>query len=271
LVTRFELKSDTLASNPNALLWVPETLVLSKSIPAGSFIEVCRDPLRYFVSPDGRSQLAGGSIADGSQFVIAAGLGSNAVGRVVDGTESSALLIAGLKRLSLTDVFEFFSRDINRSVGRLLRPLSVFGAGFLLVYLLASSLYLLASSEIRSWQLERTASEVAPLFESERQVDALTSQSAQLAELANARVESWLMWEVIPAIWKNDGFLTGVFLDGDKLLLRARAPNAVAVLESISQSPVVADARFEAGVRQNAGQEDFAILLRLKSPSVTNK
>jgi hypothetical protein len=143
--------------------------------------------------------------------------------------------------------------------------------GLVSFYFLLVSTYLLSSLEIRQWQLERTANEVAPLFESERRIDTLSSHSAELAQLMNSRIDSWRMWEIIPAIWKNEGFLTGVSLEGDKLLLRVRAPSAVAVLEAISQSPLVTEARFEAGVRQNTGQEDFAITLRLKSPPVSTK
>jgi hypothetical protein len=265
MVTRYELKSGVLAIDPKALLWIPETLALSKALSPGSFVEVSRADLRYFVAADGRSQLAGGSIADGAQFVIGAGLGAGAAGSAIDAASLPSLLTQGIRQLSLADFSEFVSRDINRSVEKLVRPVSIIAASFVLAYLVVSSLYLGVYNQVRSWQLDRIAVEVAPLFESERQVDALSSRSAALAGLINSRHESWPLWEVVPLIWKNEGFLTGVFLDGDKLLLRARAPSAVAVLEAIATSPVVMEARFEAGVRQNAGQEDFAIVLRLKA------
>jgi hypothetical protein len=268
-VTRYELKPLAAHLMPAALLWIPETLALSKALPGASYFEVMRGSLRYFVTADGRSQLAGGAIIDGSQFALAAGLGANTTAINLGPEAVSPHLLRGLRSLSVSEFLEFVSRDLLSSALQLLRPLSLGAAVFVLGYLVLSSAYLLGFNQLRSWQLTQVEAEVAPLFVSERKLDALTRQSAAVAALLDARFESWPMWEIIPRIWEKNGFVTGIVLDDDELLLRGRAPSAVEILEAIAKSPGVSAARFESGVRQNQGQEEFSIVLRMGAPKAS--
>lgn len=271
LVTRYELKAKPTSEQFNALLWIPETLAISKSLRQGAYAEVHRNDLRYFVANDSRSQLAGASISDGDQFIIGAGLAANAHRISLDAGSVSRILKTSLKQFSPTELWELVSRDLSSAFWPMVRPLAVITGTIALLYLVLSSLYLLSFVQLREWQLEKVDALVAPLFKSEREIDLLSGRAISTAKLVDERVVSWPVWEVIPEIWKNQGFLIGLTLEADQVVLQARAPSAVTVLEAISKSPLVAEAKFESGVRQNAGQEEFTIALKLITPRGASK
>ena len=271
LVTRYELKAKPITGQFNALLWIPETLAISKSLRQTSYAEVYRNDLRYFVAADGRSQLAGASISDGDQFIIGAGLLVNAPRVSLDAGSVSRILEGSLKQFSPPELYELVSRDLSSVFWPMVRPLSAIAGTVALLYLVVSSVYLVSFVQFREWQLEKLDTTVAPLFKSEREIDRLSGRTISMAKLVDARVVSWPMWEVIPEIWKNQGFLTGLTFEADRVVLQARAPSGVTVLEALSKSPLVAEAEFESGVRQNGGQEEFTIALKLITPRVVSK
>lgn len=263
VVTFFDLDGKFALEAERSLLLVPESLLIAKALPTGSVAEVVRGGVRYFVSPDAVSQIAGGLIRTVDHFLMAVGLGAQA--EVVSVDRESLLRDAGsqLRRLSLGDWSGLVHPHLSGTLRR--RGLRVAaGAGIIaVVYFAAVSAYLLSMISWRTQQVEALGPQVDSLLVAQREVATTAKKVTEMDKLLVDRIATHRLWSGVAIVWQKGGNVSGLDMVDGELTIRGGAPSATDVLSALAGEKRFADARFVAPVRQVGELQEFSIGLRM--------
>jgi hypothetical protein len=263
-VTFFELRPGTLERLGRAIWLVPESAALARTLPRGRVASVERDGYRYFLSANGASQPAGGTVATAELFALAAGLDSGEAPLALERADLAARLSQGLRSLPADAWLRLRLPSARRRAPFEWRRIATVAGIALASYLALGSGYLMLTRESREARLEELGPEVDSLLAAQRELDLLAARRAGLEKVLEGRSNTYELWRVVGLAWTNGARLSAIELEDFELTLRGSAPTATDVLAALDQSPGVEGARFSAPVRGGkGGLEDFAITLTL--------
>ena len=263
-VSFFELRPGVLERVGRAIWLVPESTALAGTLPRGRVASIERDGYRYFVSANGASQPAGGTVATAELFALAAGLDSGEAPLSLGRADLVSRLPQGLRSLPADAWLRFRQPSAGRRRPLEWRRIATVAAVALASYLAFASGDLVLTRESREARLEELGPEVDSLLDAQRELDLLAERQAGLDEMLEGRAETYRLWRVVGTAWASGARLSAIELEDFELTLRGSAPAATDVLAALDQSPGVAGARFSAPVRSGkGGLEDFAITLTL--------
>lgn len=270
-VTIFELDPNFAAAQQQAVLWIPESLLVSRSLELSQLSDVDRFGLRYFCSKTGVSQLRGGLIRTPESYAMGVGVALIDEPLKLSESELRPLLLAQLLRLPATYWLRALQPGVWSRALQWLRPAAIACGASLLLYLTLFSAYLLGTTKWREYQLQRLGPEVGSLLIVQRNVDTASKEVELLAGALKSRPNSYRMWQLASAVWKTDGgALAGIsFLDGE-VTIRGSSALATDVLSSIGKLEGFQGAKFGAPVRQFGSREEFTIIVRV-APTVAVK
>ena len=269
-VTFFEVDRRFDLTGGGAIFFVPESFLISRSMPLGGVAEVTRDGFRYFVSERGSSQVAGGLIRSPQHYAMAVGFGLDGEPLQIDREGTAIRVLHQLRRLKAADLPGFLNPLLPVAIGPKLISLARSTTVILVVYLLLVSGYLLAEGWWREKEISALGSQVNSLLVKQRSVAQLSAEVEGLNKVAAGRDPTFLFWEVLPIVWKSRGSISEVSMLDGEITVRGAAPVATDVLGALADHAGFVDARFVAPVRQTGEQQEFAISLRLK-PTATGK
>jgi len=263
-VAFYELRPGVLEKVGRAVWLVPESAILSKTLPKGRVASVDRDGFRYFLASTGASQPAGGTVASAELFALATGLDGTEGPITLDREQAAQRISAGLRALSPRDWLRLRrpaassqARVDWRAVG------TVAGIG-LVAYLALASGYLLLTTESRETKLGTLGPEVESLLDAQREVDALAAQREGVQKVLAGQADTHELWRIVGIAWSKGANLNAVELLDFELTLRGSARSATEVLAALDVAPGVDSARFSAPVRgAKSGGEEFAITLTM--------
>jgi hypothetical protein len=263
-VSFFELRPGVLERVGRAFWLVPESAVLAGTLPRGRVASVERDGYSYFLSANGVSQPAGGTVATAELFALAAGLDSGEAPLSLGRSDLVARLPQGLRSLPTDAWLRFRQPAAARRAPLEWRRIATVAAVALASYLAFASGYLLLTRESREARLAELGPEVDSLLAAQREVDLLAARQAGLDGVLEGRADTYQLWRIVGTAWASGARLSAIELEDFELTLRGSAPAATDVLVALDESPGVTGARFSAPVRGGkGGLEDFAITLRL--------
>ena len=263
-VVFYQLREGVLDRVGRVLWLVPESVLVARSLSAGSVAAVERDGFRYFVASSGASQAGGGTIDSPELFALAAGFDEGADVMALDRNATGMLLLPSLLRLPPGAWLRFRKPGVGARWQVDWRPLAAVAAAGLVAYLGFASGYLAMARKAREAALADLGPEVETLLEAQRSVDDLAVEHAGLAKVANERVDSYVLWRIVAVAWSKGAELSGVEIKDRELTLRGRATLATDVLAAIAAVAGVKNARFSAPVRsERSGLEEFSITLTL--------
>lgn len=258
----YEVSRVLLAAPPRALIWVPESVVLSVALTDSDVATVCRGDFCYYLSRRGLNQLRGGGIVSPILFRMAAGIPIYGVDHEFTDDVILASLPTLLTKLQPSDWVTFRSPELDAAVSELWAPMTTAIAALSLVYLLVISAYLSGGIALRKYQIERLGPEVTPLLDAQRKIDSLVVERTAMNRVVDSKLAAWPMWEVAAEVWAGGGAITNLSFRSGDVLIYGTAPSAIKILERVAARKDVAWARFDDGTRQAAGDERFVIRLR---------
>ena len=271
VVQFFELSDSFVSNPPQALFWIPESVVAALALGSTEVATISREEFCYYVAATGVNQLRGGAIVSPSLFRMAAGAPLEGVDLDLVGVDALPLLERGLRRLRPEDWWSFVGPEARGVLSELWRPLAASVSAAVVCYLLAVSAYLSGALAFREWQLERLGPTVTPLLEAQRQVDALAAERAEMQKILEARTPVWPMWEIATQIWIGGGSFTRLYFKEGEVIIDGRSPSAVKVLETLAARKDISAARFDSAVRQVGDQQQFVIRMRLEGRSSSGR
>jgi hypothetical protein len=263
VVTFFDLDPNFDLETERSLLLVPESLLIARSLAPGSVAEVERGGVRYFVSSDAVSQIAGGLIRTVEHFVMAVGLGSQAEVVSVDRAALMATAAPQLRQLAVGDWPGLLHPLVPGTARRRGVRVAAGGGIIFLVYLSVVSAYLLSMISWRSQELEALGPQVDSLLVAQREVATAATQVSEMDKLLSDRISTYRLWSGVAIVWQKGGNISGVDMVDGEVTIRGGAPSATDVLSALSGEQRFADARFVAPVRQVGDLQEFSITLRI--------
>jgi hypothetical protein len=141
---------------------------------------------------------------------------------------------------------------------------------FVGVYLLASSLYLVAERHFIQHKLELATNNVETAFDARREYQTIQSNISGMSNVLSQQKPSWLVLPQITRVIEGGARITSLNYYDDVVELFGNAPRATDVLLMIQQFEYVEDAEFLIPVRENSRlqTQNFAITWKLKSNSI---
>ena len=267
-VTCFRLHAAFDLSSVNAALWVPETFLLTCTAAPGKIIEVVRASFRYFLAPNGATQIAGAVVASPQLFAMAVGGAFDETPDTIDERSLGSRLRGAASALSALDWWGFLSPMITEGLKGHARPVGAAAAILLTTYLAFVSAYFELGQWWRERQLANLDTDVAALIVKQRNVDRLEIEHRGLAAVVNTPVWSYRVWELAALVWRSGGSVSNLSLIDGKVTLRGSVSSATELLRSISTLKEFSGAKFDAPVRRAEGpantQEEFTITVQLR-------
>lgn len=258
-VSFFRLKPSAAAALEGAVFCIPESLAIERGLDEGGIARVDRDHLEYYLGPNVASQLKGGAIINERLFVLSAGLSEDAPVAQLSDTELPAILGRGLRRiapLAWWGLFVARDRVLENVPWRRLATAAAVG---LLGYMVLVSAYLELTTRWRQRQLAALGNDIGMLLEKQHLIERSARELEAMTTLARERPATHRLWGVVADVWRAEGSLNAVQLEGDKLVLRGGAPVATNVLAALSKSNELSGAKFDAPVRSPEILQIFTI------------
>ena len=257
----FKLKPTATAVVEDAVLCIPETLLLSRLVGEGEILQVRRADFEYYVARGLASQIRGGAIIDSRLFSLSAGLPEDAVVRYLGEAELRPVLESAIRKLHLGDIWTFFVARERWADSLPWRQMGFVAALALASYLGLVSAYLQANNWIRERQISALGDDVDGLVQKQRDIESRITELKGIHRVADQRIPTYHLWEVLAETWRAGGAVTGVEMEGERIILRGTSSAATTVLAALSKLPQVKGAKFDAPVRSEFGQENFTIEL----------
>ena len=248
-VAFYELRPGVLEKVGRAVWLVPESAILSRTLPKGRVASVDRDAFRYFLASTGASQPAGGTVASAELFAMATGLDGVERPIMLDREQAAERIAAGLRTLS-PRVWLRLRRPAASAQAKVNWRAVATAAGIgLVAYLALASGYLLFTTHSREAKLATLGPEVESLLDAQREVDALAAQREGVQKVLAGRADTYELWRIVGIAWSKGASLNAVELRDFELTLRGSAASATEVLAALDAAPGVDGARFSAPVR----------------------
>ncbi len=254
----------------SAPFWFFETELLSGALDSGRVFSIDRFGFRYFLAPPDRSQVAGSLIDDPKLFALSAGASEQAISdRPLEQQDLFALLNRGLFRVRLAGWIQSFNPALWSRVVKMTPTAVGLAAAILIVYLFASTAYLLTVKSLREKQLAALGPEVAELLRAQRDMESLSKRVNSVVTVVNSRVDSFRAWSLVPLVWDSGGVINGLAFKDGRVLIRGATADATSLLSQISRDTAFYSVKFEAPLRESSGRQEFSIgagLSGAKSP-----
>ncbi len=247
-----------------AVFWIPETILLAKTLAAEKVAEVDRPGVSYYLDPSGLSRMAGGVIQNVDVFAWAVGAPTESAVERIEQVDVVPRLRLALLRAVSVEWWYWRSRDLGALVRQHARPLAVTTAVVVTAYLLLVSVYLKSAVFWHERQLERLGPEVGVLLDRQREAERVAAEARILSGIFQPGVYSYRLWAPVREIWDTGASLNGIEFDNERLTFRGRSFKSTELLGRLSARADVTEAKFAAPVRQVETFEEFAISFRLK-------
>ena len=262
-VTFFDLKDSIAARVGRAAFWVPESLLLSRAVERGEIVTIDRDQLQYYLAQGAISQRVGGLVRTPELFAFASGIAQETASVWSDESDLRARMLKALAALESAVWIRCLSPSITDEIRARWKPVSAIAAATFVAYMLLASLYLHSMIYWREHQIQSLGPEVGVLIAAQRHTDRLAEEQHGAARVLEGRRPTYFVWQVAATVWEKSGRFEALSWSDDQVLLRGKVQNAVDLLKALSALEGVEGARFVAPVTDDAGEQSFAIKLKL--------
>jgi hypothetical protein len=263
----YRMKPESVRQFPPAILWIPESLLLSRAVTNDDVLEVSRDGVGFFVSQAGASQVKGGLLQSAERYAYAVGLPDGAVRQIISREHLVDALWSGLTSISYRDWPLLMKPGLGGELVRRLKPVAIWSCFLLMAYWAAVSVYLEGMIRFRSSQIEGLGAQVETLIERDRSNDRLASERNALLQIDSANAGFLRVWETVGAVWKLGGAVDNVKRGADNtVVISGSAPVATDVVVAVSAIAGVSSVRFVSPVVQGGRGEIFSIQYTMVDP-----
>ncbi len=258
---------------PEALIILPETLLIAQSCDNGDIVTVVnkKNQETFVTAFDGlvHSAKCFGLINNAKNFAMSAGI---AVQKQVTlpYQDKANRLAANLSKLAINKTLAFVRKPEPKNIKVIALQLIAPSLAIISLYLILTSAYLFTKSTWLESELTQQSDEVTELLSLQSQLDDQFEYYQQLVLFWQDKQNTAGLWQIIAPTFKLSTIRT-VQLKEKRFFIRGRTPNASELLETIAQNPNVAHTKFEAPVRKDRNQDSFYLSIQLKDTLFLHK
>lgn len=269
-VCSFVIDTQVFELFPAAMAFVPETVLLWKSLQADHSIVEVQHNSPYFLYCKGAlpvSQLKQQLCPDVYSFILNNGLPELLSNQQISAASHINLLMRALAKTLVSNWQSVFVRAPELKTLKFdWKQLSVMAGVLGLSYMLLSSAYLSLMLAHREQQLVGLGTDVEQLLQVQESMDNTQTAFVSLSQARAEQLHSAHLWLVVLELQQKypDLKITGLSSLANQHTLRGSANRATDILTHLQKSEWVQTVRFDAPVRREREQELFVIVVELK-------
>lgn len=265
-VTHWDFNQDL----PKAWLYLPESLIIQAQSASNEIMEIdeTTHSSYYFSSDQSHTFIAQKSSIMNSpeRFSISTGVQYTDVKKVTFSQKLSMLLPA-LGRLQAKHWYAFLPKIEQLNWWPLIIKSVIPATALILVYTLFSSAYLFAINTHYNDTLSEQSEDLSQLLSLQQKIDESQAAYSQLQTFLGAKQSYLALWlELAPLFEYVD--LDSIQINGQRIQIRGQAEQATRIMELLTNSPNVAEAKFDSSVSKTRRAERFIISFTLTNTLV---
>jgi len=254
---------------PTSFLRLPESLLLALTTPEGQVIQVKSEQSTYVVRVNNviHSLCHTAIIHSAQRFVMSIGVAQLHSTKLVENNALATQLAKGIKKLSLPIILSFLQvpKDTNRL--QILKNIFIPFVMVMGVYLSVSSGYLVLKEYRLQQKLAEQSSEVSIALKQQVNFDKQLSRYTALKSFLTTQHTRSPLWLVMVELFPTTQF-TNIRVAQNRVVLRGNTQKATELLEILSKSKQVKEAKFDFPIRKNRNKEVFVISFELLAPTM---
>lgn len=271
-VVSYEISADIFIARRFPAIWLPVSLLLSKSVSSQDFtVEVHSEQPWFLASFSERScsQLRNGLSANLEVFRLMQGVPDGLEHYVLSQDDARGYSLHGLTRVQPAALLPFFSFSYNNTLMLNWRPYTAVLAAVAFLYLATSSAGLAWQKSKMDEAIEMMGDKLNILLGQQEKLAAFQEHINALASEGQRRVPMASPWLLLHLLTENGVTLLDFQQRNKQVAIRGHAPRATDILTLLRQYNGVKSADFTAPVVKVQGSEEFSIRVELIA-SVSN-
>jgi hypothetical protein len=255
---------------PKAWLYIPESLVLEYESVNNEIMEISEteDSSYFFGRDQNRTFVAQKSsiMNTPERFSMSTGVQYTAVNRL-DFAQKLAILLPAISNLKVKDWFAFVPQTDQVNWWPLLIKSVLPASVVLLTYTLVSSIYLFSVNAHYNSTLNQQSGDMNALLDLQQKIDESKTANAQLQAFLEDKQGYLALWlELAPLFELVD--IDSIRISNQRIQIRGEADKATRILELLTNSPNVAEAKFDSPVSKTRRAERFIVSFTLTNTIV---
>ena len=250
---------------PKAWLYIPETLIIENQCDVNEILEISEteNSSYYFCSDTSNAFLAQKSslMNTPERFAISTGV-QLTQSKVLTLEQKLNLIIEGLSKLKPKQWVAFLPKSEQINWWPLVIKSVLPATALVLIYIALSSTYLFAINTHYSNTLSKQSKNVSALLDLQQNIDEKQTAYIQLQDFLAGKHSYLPLWlELAPLFEHVD--ISNIRVDNGRVQIRGSAKQATSIMEILTKSPNVIEAKFDSTVSQSSRSERFIISFTL--------
>lgn len=260
----WQIDATLAAVYPNALVWLPESVVLAADLAENQLFTIQTPTAVMFLHQQQgnvRSALQTAMLPFESLF--AASIGVNAL--TSQQLElSPALMHQGLRRLPVAALSTFWRWPVHQEWQGLAKATVIATASVGIAYNLLVSAWLYSQNAYFEQEKQGQQQQVGELLARQNDMQQLQELIAAQHAVLRGKAYSAHIWQLVAELLQQKAELNRLDYNDNAWVMKGKVASATALLQALQQHPLVQTAAFDSAVRRQSDMDEFSVRLVLK-------